>query len=175
MEYLLYHGNERIIQDVKDYHTKIRRITTYKYYEGGSRDIAGPVRSQAQKILQVIGNMEQLKRKREEYSKTRKNYEGFGNKNMPTKIANTNKTSNTWQRAAVGDDGIRTVHKWSDTPVNNKTDKIVTENIKFEMDPEGKPKSIVTDTDKKANEKDPFASSDDPFADNKVDSNDPFA
>jgi len=108
MEYLLIHGNERVVQDVSDQLLTIKRLTTYKYYKDGSREVAGEVREQAKKLLALMEDMDALKKKREDAFKNRPKMgaiTGFGSDQVKTKGS---------EPQVKGD--IQTVHKWQDSP-----------------------------------------------------------
>jgi len=107
IEYLLLNGHERIVQDVSDNLITIKRLTTYKYYKDGSREVAGDVRDQAKRLLTLMEDMDALKKKREDAAKNRPKMgaiTGFGSDSM----------KKATEPQVKGD--IQTVHKWQDSP-----------------------------------------------------------
>merc|ERR1711879_683133 len=71
IEYLLIHGNERVVQDVEDNLGTIKRLTTYKYYKDGNKEVAEDVRLQAAKLLNLMRDKDALMRQREEAAKSK--------------------------------------------------------------------------------------------------------
>jgi len=71
IEYLLIHGNERIIQDVEDNLTTIKRLTTYKYYKDGNKEVAEDVRLQAAKLISMLQDRNGLLEKRNDAAKNK--------------------------------------------------------------------------------------------------------
>ncbi|KMS93291.1 hypothetical protein BVRB_032960 [Beta vulgaris subsp. vulgaris] len=64
-EYLLIHGDDRFVRDMRTKKNVVKRLTGYKFYRN-HEDVGGEVRNQARTVLELLVNEDALEKMRKD-------------------------------------------------------------------------------------------------------------
>ncbi|KAN0127975.1 hypothetical protein V8E53_014229 [Lactarius tabidus] len=79
LEYLIKHGSERVVDDARSHVSTLKMLRSFHYIDEKGKDQGLNVRNRAKEIVELLADIDKIRRERKEAKANRNKYVGTGN------------------------------------------------------------------------------------------------
>ncbi|KAF8262391.1 hypothetical protein EI94DRAFT_1780032 [Lactarius quietus] len=79
LEYLVKHGSERVVDDARSHISTLKMLRSFHYIDEKGKDQGINVRNRAKELVELLADVEKIRRERKEAKANRSKYVGTGN------------------------------------------------------------------------------------------------
>ncbi|KAL3829236.1 hypothetical protein ACJIZ3_018038 [Penstemon smallii] len=89
LEYLVAHGSERVIDDIREHAYQISTLSDFQYIDSSGRDQGNNVRKKSQSLVVLVNDKERIQEVRQKAAANREKYRSTGSMHRPGSISSS--------------------------------------------------------------------------------------